>query len=370
MAERTQWLRHRGVLVGASLLALVAASSAIAVWAATRLPPPEHARGRDLVRWLVMRDLREESEATRRALVLQLELYLQDAAELSATTEMDAEQRWNLQSNVAVLLADWLRISTERFQQLEFADRAAYLDQQLRLVERVCELGRLWSHSAEDTADSEATVELVATVERAVAQAPRSDRQQFELYVRAMKVRWLATVDLSQFGNRAMETLANHIEGELRGGFLWDDTEENLDSARSEQLSRKGQLWRNADLLAEVWFHRQVATYARVPPYARSKYMTQFIADVTSWPIVKQRLEPAAAENLATANPFGLLMNNRLLHAMKQMSALEESIEVWIRRAPQSSQPDMRKFVADARTAIRNHYLKQLVPNFSLPISR
>ena len=84
MRVRDQWLPHRGVLVGAALVALVAASSAIAVWATYRLPAPENARGRDLIRWLVTRDLRTETQTTCRALVRQLEIYLQDSQDIAA----------------------------------------------------------------------------------------------------------------------------------------------------------------------------------------------------------------------------------------------------------------------------------------------
>ena len=356
VAER-KWLRHRGVLVGAVLMALVVASSAVGVWTMYRLPDPEHARGRDLMRWLVTRDLREETQETHRALVKQLELYLQDAEDLGgAAAEMNDERRRMLKANVAVLLPEWLRLGAERHEQLAPEQRPALLAEQLVLVERVSELNALWHVPVGGAEEANPIFALVAAVEGMVAEANSDERPQLDRYVRAMKLQWFATVDLSQLSGQSLAVLASRVEDELRGGLQLDDSAADFDSVRSRQL------WQNVDLIAETWFRRAVETYARVSPAERSAHMQQLVADVTSWPLVARQLAPTPHTMSGDVNLFGVLLNSPMVQAMKQMAAVKRRVNGWIRRAPQASQPQMRQFVDDASSAMRKRYFKRLLP--------
>jgi hypothetical protein len=357
MVAQKKWLRHRGVLVGAALVAMAIGSSALAVWAVYRLPAPEHATGRDLLRWLVTRDLREESEETHRALVRQLEVYLQDTQDLGASAaEMNDERRTLLESNVSVLLPQWLHLGAERYAQLDPDKQPALLDEQLLLVERVADMSRLWNGSAQNTSTANPIFELVATIEEIIAAAPADDRAALDQYVRAMKLHWFTTADLSQISRPSLLVLSGRVEDELRGGLYLSSSTTEFDTVGSRQL------WHNVDLLAEIWFHRHVDTYTALSATDRGQYMQHLVTDLTSWPIVKQQLTaPPAKTNLA--NPLSLLTNNPLTQLMKQTTAAERHINGWIRRAPQTSQPPMRQFVVAARKTIRKHYLQQFMPS-------
>ncbi|MCG8584897.1 MAG: hypothetical protein MI757_09320 [Pirellulales bacterium] len=357
MTVQSHWLRHRGVLLGATLLALAIGSSAIAVWAMYRLPPAEHAQGRDLMRWLVTRDLREESEATRRSLVLQLEVFLEESHDHERTAaEMNEQRRHTLEENVGVLLPVWLELGAERHLANEPANRQEFLDKQLSRVEQVGELSQLWRRAARKPTEANPLFGLVETVEQIVADAPEEKKAQLATYVRALKMRWFVTADLTELGTASLAELSRRVEAELREGLVLEEQGAKLDPARSRQL------WRNVDLLAEVWFQRQVKRYTQLPSSQRNDHMQELVADISSWPIVKQQLTPAPAKS-GFASALSLLTNNPLAHAMAQMSAAERRVENWIRRAPADEQEAMRIFTTDAKRTLRQRHLREMLPS-------
>ena len=356
MARKTKWLRNRGVLVGASLVAMVIGSSAIALWAAYRLPAPEHATERDLMRWLVTRDLRAESRDTQRALIRRFEHHLADANDLGASSsELNDERRAMLEINVDVLLPEWVALGTERYEALASPTSVDFLDRQLLLVERVSDLYAVITRSSRDASGADAVLELVDAVDEIVGRATLDKQESFGRFVRAMKLRWFTTTDLSQLDYDSLVALTARVEEELRSGTRFSDVESSSDPRQDRQL------WRNIDVVGEVWFRKQIDVYAALPTEKRSAHVARLVEDVAQWPVVQDQLKPLPAAESKTINPLGLLMNNPLARAMQRMSVLEQRVDAWTSRAPASDKPQMREFVSHAKSALRRRFLKQFV---------
>ena len=358
ISDRKQWLQKRGVLLGTTLVALAVGSSAIAVWAMYRLPSPEHAQGRDLLRWLVTRDLEQESVGTRRALVRQLEFYLSDEPDLDrAATELTPQRQATLEANVELLLPEWITMGAERYAETTVVNREALLDSQLELAARVGELSRLWNGTSADQnpAAENPLFAMVARIDQFVEQTQDPKRAALDQYVGALKLRWFATTDLNHLSKASLAALVLCIENELRAGLQLSQESSDADPIRSRQL------WKNIDIVAEVWFHRQTSIYAKIANEARTTHMNRLVADVTSWPLVQAQLASPPASSTDGASPLGLLLNNPLTRSMKQLAQAERHVDRWIGRAPKSKQQEMRTFVADARSALRKQYLRELM---------
>ena len=167
-----------------------------------------------------------------------------------------------------------------------------------------------------------------------------------------MKTRWLTTTDLSRLDYDQLVELTARVEDELRAGAQLG-AESNVDPRQGRQL------WKNIDLIAEIWFRAQAKTYEALSADKRPAHMTRLIDDVTRWPIVAEQLKPAPLTKSDSANPLSLLMNNPLARALRQMSQIDERVNTWTLRAPTTVQPQMRAFASHARTVLRRRFLKQ-----------
>lgn len=186
--------QHRGiltVLVSAALLAAAVITAAVVLY--PRLPDPEHANRRELIRWLVTRNLDEFPTATREALALRLEEEFSGEIDWSATaSELTEAQRLRLCENVPLLVGPWMQVKASCYAALSVAERAAYLDRLIDTLQQWRGLDELVPVSPDEGQSrpglmSRAQEELAAVKDRATA----AEQRQVSEFMLALRVRWV-----------------------------------------------------------------------------------------------------------------------------------------------------------------------------------
>jgi hypothetical protein len=103
----------------------------------TRMPDPQTADLRGLLRWLVTRDLSQESETTQEVLLSRIEYELQNGLELSsAGDQLTESQRALLATNADLLGQRWFAKLVDRYSALTAAQKPDFLNQQIDDVQR------------------------------------------------------------------------------------------------------------------------------------------------------------------------------------------------------------------------------------------
>ncbi len=111
---------------------VLAAFAAVAMWRAMRLPAPEEADQRGLVRWLVTRDLEEEEVETQNRLLARVEAELRTGVDLaSAQSELTPEQFQQLLRNADILARRWFAGQVDRYFGQPEELRAEFLEGQI-----------------------------------------------------------------------------------------------------------------------------------------------------------------------------------------------------------------------------------------------
>lgn len=196
---------HRGiltVLVSAALLA--AAAITAAVWYYPRLPDPAHANRRDLIRWLVTRDLEREPMATREVLALRLEEEFSGEIDWSATAgELTERHRQRLCENVGRLVGPWMRQKAVQYALLPPEEGGVYLD---RLIDTLEHWRGLDALAPKSDAGGSAQPGLMDTARRQLdalqAQGSSAEQRELKEFVAAVQTRW-AMRELSDRFERA-----------------------------------------------------------------------------------------------------------------------------------------------------------------------
>lgn len=119
-----------------------AASTGTILWYELgRLPDPETACGRDLLRWVATQDLGQYPMETRRTLARRLEQQFSGQAaafgggDSGGESEMGPQHREMLLKNLELLVEPWLLLKTEEYSALPAAERSAYVDRFLDAVD-------------------------------------------------------------------------------------------------------------------------------------------------------------------------------------------------------------------------------------------
>ena len=191
--------KHRAVLI---LMALaLAAALGVTVTAAVqiycyRLPDPAAADRDDLLRWLVMRDLCNESINIQRTLASRLEEEFSQDIDWEATaSQLDSPQRERLWRNVLVLLEPWFDDKVDGYYALSPAERPAYVDRILTTIGVWSNIESLRADPAADGKPREASTGLLAVLARKTEQwkqrAEPERRKQMNQFILAVQCRWL-----------------------------------------------------------------------------------------------------------------------------------------------------------------------------------
>ncbi len=204
--------RRRGLLF--SLLVAVLGGGSLAVAAAaylTRLPSPEEADRKGLVRWLVVTDLRVEPLELQLRLLNRVEQELAAGIDLNgALAQLSPEQRQQLAANVDRLGECWFLRSADGYFTAPQSDRSAVLDQQVARIAKLRIFEQLElveggaaasSRKATITAQPPAAARTVdyltalshnvARVERWIGAAPAAQRQPLQAYFDVLRSRML-----------------------------------------------------------------------------------------------------------------------------------------------------------------------------------
>ncbi len=194
--------KHRVVLILAALV--LAAALGVTVTAAVqiycyRLPDPALADREDLIRWLVMRDLCNESIHIQRTLASRLEEEFSQDIDWEATaSQLDSLQRERLWRNVLVLLEPWFDDKVDAYFTLSPAERPTYVDRLLTTIGVWSNIESLRTDSRPSAADGEpkeASSGLLAVLARKTEQwkqrAEPDRRKQMNQFILAVQCRWL-----------------------------------------------------------------------------------------------------------------------------------------------------------------------------------
>ncbi|MDZ4818994.1 MAG: hypothetical protein SGJ20_08485 [Planctomycetota bacterium] len=196
-------LGKKSVAVLAVLLFLAGAAAGF-VYNAQRLPNPNEADLNQLVRWLVTKDLRQESPQTKDELLDGLEQQIQTPIRSAdVQSQLTAPQQTLLMSNADVLAERWFHRQVDQYFAQPEATRPAYLDKQIdeiqgsQLVQSLAGLAENETASGDTKAGNKSAI-WIAIQQRAkswIERAEKYRRRRCQQFVDAVQqhllMRWL-----------------------------------------------------------------------------------------------------------------------------------------------------------------------------------
>jgi len=162
-----------------------------------RLTDPASADREELLRWLVVRDLSEESAQLRRTLAARLEEeFGGDRIDWNATAgQLDGTQRERLWQNVLLLLEPWFTQKVDGYFQLAATERLAYVDRTIDTIAVWRGVESLRSNSSENgqphTPQPEFFPVLVERINQWQESATPEQRKRISRLLVAVQSRWL-----------------------------------------------------------------------------------------------------------------------------------------------------------------------------------
>lgn len=172
------------------VLAVVAGSVWVFLAYGSQLPSPENANRQELLRWLVTRDLGEESAHTREVFARRLDSEFVGVDWGSLDSRMSDEHRRRLWANLPLLLQPWFMDKLEAYLNCSDTQRPAFVD---GTIDRIIELSGMDCLRA--TSDGSRPPGLMPLfferVETYKEQARPERQRQMSQFVAAMQTRWL-----------------------------------------------------------------------------------------------------------------------------------------------------------------------------------
>jgi hypothetical protein len=187
---------RRGILWLLALAALLAAAIGAAVpFLAPGLPDPAVASRDELLRWLVTRDLAQESPSTRLALVERLEQEFRSSMDWDAfDAKMTEAQRKRLWSNIPLLLGPWLSEKASVYAQLPERQRPQFIDGVIDSLLAWRGVDRLQARHSSDASPGRSRsllAVLLEQVEECKRNAEPQQRDRILQFLGALQVRFL-----------------------------------------------------------------------------------------------------------------------------------------------------------------------------------
>ncbi|MHB1037632.1 MAG: hypothetical protein ACYC35_18400 [Pirellulales bacterium] len=189
--------RHRGILVavGIAVLALVSSVAAYQMYQ-YRLPNPDDADCAGLLKWMVLRDLRQESPELNRKLVHRLEQELRAGLNWQeAGAGLDESQREKTWNNVTFLVQLWFTEKVDGYFRCAASKRLAFLDEQIDVLKNlrgVAELLPAAERSGTGGGEMAGVAALMGQVEQWIQQAAPNQRPRMREFLLAVQLRFLA----------------------------------------------------------------------------------------------------------------------------------------------------------------------------------
>lgn len=190
--SRSVSVRHAAVLT--ACLGSIALLVTVYWLAAVHLPDPATADREGLIRWLVLRDLRDEPAEIRSTLLKRLQDEAKGDLDPAALGEqLDERYRDRLWTNVLVLIETWYSNQVDAYQAAPASGRVACLDQAISEAQRWKALAVLQPGSVPDSASSEAAMlELFGRQVRLWKEGATRERQQeITEFDAALRGRWV-----------------------------------------------------------------------------------------------------------------------------------------------------------------------------------
>jgi hypothetical protein len=319
--------KSRGILILLLLICLSGAVGAAAVYVSViRMPDPESADSRGLMRWLVQRDLSRQPDKVQRTIVDRLLVALPSTDEWTDDVQLNDGQKSLLSQNSQLLKHVWFVSRVERFFQLPPEQHDPYLDEQIDTVARLSivsdELTKMVDQQTSQNVPDEG-MSLMRDMDGWIAEASGSERERMLQAVSSGVVRWLMISDLAQ------ESFALRCELSHRIALHLDDEKSAANILDGRQSQEKAQLRANAHLLMEAWFHGRAEEFARMKTIEeKDAFVDRQIQRIEEWDI---RELMASGDQQAGDST-----------AMTQQ--MMEMVKIWIDRAPRDRQPILLQF--------------------------
>lgn len=325
--------KHRGTL---TLLMLLAMGSVALVggWWLWSLPVvPATATRSQLLRGLVLQDLRQQPPAVQVAWVDRLQSELTSDFTLPAGAgELSPRYAQQLATNLDLLQEVWFDRRTAEYAALPPPEQPAFLQQQIELIAAWSELAAL---RGDNQSPEAATTELMAKIDGWITAAQGKRQIEMTRAVEDGTVCWLAHCDLSQQPHSVRRQLAARIAKELDRGAK--PSVQELTQTPEQKL----RLQHNAELLAESYVHLLAAQFNALPSNERPAFIYQQLANIERWQVAKL-LDPTAESSSAA-----------------QWSLLEKQTPRWIEHAPAEERDHV---VAFMQATAQRLLWQQMVP--------
>ncbi len=168
-----------------------------AYWATSiRLPDPATANRDGLLRWLILRDLRDEPLKTRNILIARFQEELRDDLDMvSLRQELEPRYEDRLWTNILTLIETWYAERVDAYSTMSNSDRLSYLDETISEVSKWKNLAALQPGTGEEKEDLSSEVVLLEILTQQIAvwkeQASPERRKEITEFDAALRTRWV-----------------------------------------------------------------------------------------------------------------------------------------------------------------------------------
>ncbi|MBN2292844.1 MAG: hypothetical protein JXM70_10485 [Pirellulales bacterium] len=184
---------HRGIIRLTTFLAigLFLALLIGSAWVySSQLPDPEHADRGELIRWMVTRDLRQESPRTREVLALRLEKEFVDVDWEGLGSQMSTEHRRRLWANLPLILEPWFMHKLEDYSNRDANERQQCVD---AIIDRMTKLSGMNCLRDQSTDQSVPKLKelMFEQIEVWKKRADPEEKKRIGQFFAAIQARWL-----------------------------------------------------------------------------------------------------------------------------------------------------------------------------------
>lgn len=339
-------MNKRNAIIGiVVLLGLIGTALGVVYLKFVNLPHPNEASHNQLMHWVVMRDLRNQSNEIQLALVNR---FAAEAKEIfskntSDATQLSKQMSDRLLSNIEILKRAWFVSRIDAYCKIESNEvKEAYLDKQIKLLD---DFGTIAFENAkvlypEKVHEDLTTIsdELFADIDMWLTETPPEKTDVTLQAVREATVFWLTTQDLSMQVPEARQELANRVIEELESGMDLKTTTSIVSNDRAAKLKQ------NAILLMEGWFRTLAMQYDKLEKKKRNSFVDGKIECVKKWKLLEflsndQLPKDQSKDSSQIDTPETLDMQSILAGVAK----FNSMVETWAKNAGDKLGPKIKK---------------------------
>lgn len=280
-------MKNRKALITITVVVtLIGTALGVVYWRFYNLPHPKIASHAQLLYWVALKELGNESPDIRVALVNR---FADEANKIftgsMTSTQLSDTQSSRLLRNIEILKQTWFFDRIAQYKTIKSpAVKEKYLEKQITLLD---EIGNIAFENAQllypDKDTEQMTTisgEMLADIDRWLKSTPSEEKQSTSQAVREATVFWLTTQDLSAQVPAAREELVTRVIAELENGMDLKSTTSVVSGDRVKILKK------NAMLLMESWFHQLADQYSSLDRKERTPFIDQKIEAVQKWNLI------------------------------------------------------------------------------------